>query len=309
MSDSSDLVIGWVGTGVMGCSMVHRLLEAGYLVTVTTRTRDRAKGLEKAGATWVDQASDLVGRVPVIYTMVGYPSDVEETYLGEHGILPAVKQSHAEDPLTIVDMTTSSPALAKRIAQECPPYVTSLDAPVSGGDIGARNGTLSIMMGGDAEAIDRIRPQLDVLGKTIRHQGPAGSGQHTKMVNQILIATNMIGVCEGLLYAEKAGLNPLQVLESVSTGAAGSWSVSNLAPRILANDFEPGFYVEHFIKDMGIALDEAARMSLPLPGLALARQLYESVRAHGWSRKGTQALYLALQALTGSAPSGTAMPE
>ncbi len=285
--------VGWIGTGVMGAAMAGRLRDAGADLAVTTRTRERATGLLAAGATWVDHPHELVEEREVIFTMVGYPSDVEEVYLGAEGLVPPLAGRGAA-PL-LIDMTTSSPALAARIGAEAAERgAIVLDAPVSGGDVGARDGTLSIMVGGDPDGFERARPFLEVLGRTIQLQGPAGSGQHTKMVNQILIATNMIGVCEGLLYARQAGLAPERVLASVGGGAAGSWSVANLAPRILRGDFAPGFYVEHFIKDLGIALEEAERFGLSLPGLALARELYEEVRAAGHGRSGTQALYLAL---------------
>ncbi|MCA8962729.1 MAG: NAD(P)-dependent oxidoreductase, partial [Planctomycetes bacterium] len=232
-------------------------------------------------------------RCDLVVTMVGYPRDVEEVYLGERGLLSA------EQPASLaIDFTTSSPDLARRIAEQALGRgVSVLDAPVSGGDVGARNGTLSVMVGGDPAEFERAAPVFEPLAKTVMHQGPAGSGQHTKMVNQTLIATNMIGVCEALLYARRAGLDPRRVLRSVATGAAGSWSLDNLAPRILDGDFAPGFFVEHFIKDMGIALSEAERMHLALPGLALAKQLYEAVRAQGHGRAGTQALWLALERL------------
>lgn len=290
--------IGWVGTGVMGRSMAGRLMQAGYAVHVTTRTRDRARDLLAAGAQWVDNASELTSICPTIMTMVGFPRDVDEVYLGSEGILTSL---HGESPLRLViDLTTSSPALARRIAEEAAYRdLAVLDAPVSGGDFGARDGTLSIMVGGTPEALELARPLLEVLGDRITHLGGAGSGQHTKMVNQILIATNMIGVCEGLLYASKAGLDPLEVIEALGSGAAGSWSVENLAPRMLKRDFKPGFLVEHFIKDMEIALEEAARMDLALPGLALAHQLYLAVRAQGHGRDGTQALLRALETLNG----------
>lgn len=290
--------IGWIGTGVMGLSMAGRIRAAGADLVITTRTRDRAAPLLEAGARWVDRPADVVLECEHVFTMVGYPEDVEAVHLGEGGLVDALPAGGGDRVL--VDMTTSSPALAQRIAAAVDERgARVLDAPVSGGDVGARNGTLSIMVGGHAEAFERTRPIFSVLGETIELQGPPGSGQHTKMVNQILIATNMIGVCEGLLYARRAGLDPLHVLESVGRGAAGSWSVSNLAPRILDGDFDPGFYVEHFLKDMGIALDEAHRLGLSLPGLGLAKQLYEAVRAQGHGRSGTQALYLALAHLNG----------
>ncbi len=288
--------IGWIGTGVMGQSMAGRLLEAGYPLSVTTRTPSKADALVSRGATWVDSPADLAGACEVVISIVGYPADVEEVYLGERGVL---SNAGPGDPLALViDMTTSSPTLAARLAAAARERgLASLDAPVSGGDIGARNGALSIMVGGAPEAFALAKPIFECLGKTIELQGGPGAGQHTKMVNQILIATNMIGVAEGLLYAEKAGLDIMHVIDSVGGGAAGSWSISNLGPRMARGDFAPGFYVEHFIKDMGIALAEAERLHLALPGLALARQLYEALRAQGHAKSGTQALLLALKTL------------
>jgi 3-hydroxyisobutyrate dehydrogenase len=232
----------------------------------------------------------------VVFAIVGFPKDVREVFLGEQGALAGSKAG-----TVLVDMTTSEPTLAKEIYEAAKAKgVSALDAPVSGGDVGAKNAALSIMIGGEADAIDAIRPLLDCMGKTIVHQGPAGAGQHTKMVNQILISGTMIGVCEALLYGHKAGLDMETVLKSVSSGAAGSKALEVLAPRMLRRDFEPGFYVEHFIKDMGIALDEAQRMNLCLPGLALVKQLYLAVQAQGYGRKGTQALLLALETMSGT---------
>lgn len=288
--------IGWVGTGVMGVSMGLRLIEAGFRLSIFTRTRDRARPLLVRGAQWVASPRVLAEQCDAVISMVGYPADVEAVYLGEDGILSAT----APSARLVIDMTTSSPELARRIADRAATMsVGALDAPVSGGDIGAQNGTLSIMVGGSEEAFAAAQRLFAPLGQKVVLQGAAGSGQHTKMVNQILIATNMIGMCEGILYAQKAGLDPRRVLESVGGGAAGSWSVSNLAPRILDDNFDPGFFVEHFIKDMGIALAEAERMQLALPGLALAKQLYEALRAQGGARLGTQGLYLALKHLNG----------
>ena len=286
--------IGWIGTGVMGQSMAGRLHAAGARVTVHTRTASKAEALRNFGIGWAEDPRGVLEGADLVFTMVGFPHDVESVYLGERGLIDALD---GRTPV-LIDMTTSSPALAGRIAEAAAARdCIALDAPVSGGDVGAREGTLSIMVGGDLDGFDRVRPSFEALGKTIVRQGAAGAGQHTKMVNQTLIATNMIGVCEGLLYARKAGLDPEGVLASVGGGAAGSWSVANLAPRILRGDFDPGFYVEHFIKDLGIALDEAHRMELSLPGLALAKQLYEAVRAQGMGRSGTQALYRALEHL------------
>lgn len=285
--------IGWIGTGVMGRSMCGHLLAAGYRATVFNRTRSKLDDLVAIGATVVDSPKQVAEQSDVVFTIVGFPHDVEQVILGDNGVLAGCRSG-----MTIVDMTTSQPSLAERIAQEAAGRgVNAIDAPVSGGDTGARNAALSIMVGGDAAAVARIDPLLQLLGKTVVHQGPAGCGQHTKMVNQTLIASGMIAVCEGLLYATKVGLDLPTVLQSVSSGAAGSWSLSNLAPRMIDGDFDPGFFVEHFIKDMKIALDEAATMNLALPGLALAHQLYQSVSAQGHAKDGTQALMLALAEL------------
>jgi 3-hydroxyisobutyrate dehydrogenase len=286
--------IGWIGTGVMGASMCGHLLDAGASVTVYSRTRGRAQGLLERGARWADSPAEVAAASEVVFTMVGFPSDVRETVLGERGVLAAARPGGV-----LVDMTTSEPALAQEIALAAREReLDSIDAPVSGGDVGAREARLSIMVGGEPAAVERVRPLLERMGQTIVHQGPAGAGQHTKMVNQTLIATGMIGVCEALLYAHRAGLEPERVLESVSGGAAGSWSLTNYAPRMLRGDFEPGFLVEHFIKDMEIALAEARRMNLALPGLARAHELYLALRAQGGGRDGTQALIRALASLS-----------
>ena len=282
--------IGWIGTGVMGSSMCGHLLEAGHEATVFNRTRARAEPLLEKGAAWAGSPAEVAAASEIVFTMVGFPADVREVVLGENGALSAAAPGSA-----LVDMSTSEPSLAVEIYEAARARdVQSVDAPVSGGDVGARNATLSIMAGGDREAFERVRPLFEVLGKTIVHQGGPGAGQHTKMVNQILIASGMIGVCEALLYGYKAGLDLETVMESVSGGAAGSWSLSNYGPRMLKGDFEPGFFVEHFVKDMEIALGEAQRMNLALPGLALAHELYVALKAQGGARKGTQALLLAL---------------
>jgi 3-hydroxyisobutyrate dehydrogenase len=287
--------VGWIGTGVMGRWMCQHLMTKGYAATVYNRTRDKARPLLDAGAAWADTPRALAERSDVVFAMVGFPADVREVFLGPQGALAGSRAG-----AVLVDMTTSEPSLAQEIYQAAKGKgVASVDAPVSGGDVGAKNAALSIMVGGDAEAVEAVRPLLECMGKTIVHQGPAGAGQHTKMVNQVLIATNMIGVCEALLYGYKAGLDLKTVLQSVGGGAAASWSLNNLGPRIIDRNFEPGFFVEHFIKDMGIALDEAKKMNLSLPGLALANQLYVAVRAQGWGRKGTHALMLALEQLSG----------
>ncbi len=275
--------------------MAGHLLDAGHSLTIFNRTRERGKVLLDRGAAWADTPAQVADGSEVVFTMVGYPSDVEESYLGKQGIF-----SSARSGTVAVDMTTSSPALARRLAEEgAKKGVGVLDAPVSGGDVGARNAALSIMVGGEKDVFGKIKPLFEKMGKTIVLQGPPGSGQHTKMVNQVLISGIMVSLCEGLLYARGAGLDPEVVLESVGSGAAASWSLNNLLPRILKGNLEPGFYVEHFIKDMGIASAEAETMQLALPGLALAKQLYQAVLACGGARKGTQALILALQALNG----------
>ena len=287
--------IGWIGTGVMGSSMVGHLIDAGFSATVYTRSKAKADGAIAKGADWVDSAKAVAEASDVIFAIVGFPSDVRQVMLGDDGALAGSKAGNV-----LVDMTTSDPSLAIEVHEAGQAQgVHSVDAPVSGGDVGAKNGTLSIMIGGDKEVVDALDPCWQAMGKTIVHQGGAGAGQHTKMVNQTLIASNMVGVCEALLYGYKAGLDLPTVMESVATGAAGSWSLSNLAPRIMDNNFDPGFFVEHFIKDMGIALAESKKMGLSLPGLALAHQLYLGLQSQGHGRDGTHALQLALSRLAG----------
>jgi 3-hydroxyisobutyrate dehydrogenase len=287
--------IGWIGTGVMGTSMCGHLLEAGYSVTLFTRTRAKAEALLVRGAQWADSPREVAEQAGVVFSIVGYPQDVAEVLLGEQGALAGSRPGSV-----LVDMTTSRPSLAVEIAERAAAcQVTAIDAPVSGGDVGARQGTLSIMIGGDRQVVEALAPCWEVMGSTWVWQGGPGAGQHTKMVNQTLIAANMIGVCEALLYAYKAGLDLQRVLQSVCSGAAGSWSLTNLAPRIIAGNFAPGFFVEHFLKDMGIALEEARRMELKLPGLELAEQLYQQLAEQSHARRGTQALMLALARLSG----------
>lgn len=293
--DPTSTRIGWIGAGVMGRSMCGHLLRAGYQTSVYSRTREKAEPLVEAGAIWAESPRAVAAASDVVFSIVGFPRDVREIVSGPQGILAA-----ASPGMIYVDMTTSQPALAVEIAATARQQgVAALDAPVSGGDIGARNGTLSIMVGGDLAAFQQLQPLWQLLGKTVVHQGPSGAGQHTKMVNQTLIATNMIGVCEALLYAYRAGLDLDKVLQAVGGGAAGSWSLANLAPRIIANNFAPGFFVQHFVKDMAIALEEANRMQLALPGLALAHQLYVALESQGKGHLGTQALHLALASLSG----------
>ncbi|HAC3349024.1 NAD(P)-dependent oxidoreductase [Listeria monocytogenes] len=278
--------IGFVGTGVMGSSMAGHLLEAGYEVLVYTRTKTKAEDLLEKGALWIKTPGELANKVDILISMVGYPKDVEELYLGENGFLENLAVG-----TVAIDMTTSSPALAKKMAEfGREKGIGVLDAPVSGGDICAKNGTLAIMVGGSEDVFLKVKPIFDILGSSVILQGDAGAGQHTKMVNQIAIASNMIGVTEAIIYAEAAGLNPSSVLDSISGGAAGSWSLANLIPRVLKDDFSPGFFIKHFIKDMGIAISEAKQMGLELPGLTLAEKMYQTLAEQGLSEEGTQAL-------------------
>lgn len=278
--------IGFVGTGVMGSSMAGHLLEAGYEVLVYTRTKTKAEDLLEKGALWIKTPGELANKVDILISMVGYPKDVEELYLGENGFLENLAVG-----TVAIDMTTSSPALAKKMAEfGREKGIGVLDAPVSGGDIGAKNGTLAIMVGGSEDVFLKVKPIFDILGSSVILQGDAGAGQHTKMVNQIAIASNMIGVTEAIIYAEAAGLNPSSVLDSISGGVAGSWSLANLIPRVLKDDFSPGFFIKHFIKDMGIAISEAKQMGLELPGLTLAEKMYQTLAEQGLSEEGTQAL-------------------
>lgn len=282
-----ETVVGFIGIGVMGKSMVSNLMNSGYQVIVSTRTKARAEDLLEHGAQWKDTPGEVAQASNVVITMVGYPSDVEEVYFGESGIL-----ANATRGSIVVDMTTSSPVLAARIYEEGKQKgIQVMDAPVSGGDVGAREARLSIMVGGDKDVFDTVVSLFQIMGKNIVYQGGAGSGQHCKMANQIAIASTMMGVCESVRYAEKAGLDPETVLQSIETGAAGSWSLSNLAPRMIRGDFEPGFYVKHFIKDMGIALQSAEELGLEAHGLALAKLLYDTLAEQGNEDKGTQVLY------------------
>ena len=286
--------IGWIGTGVMGGPMAGHLLDAGHQLHVFNRTRERADGVLEKGAKWCDSPADVGAAADVVCLMLGYPNDVRETVLGDGALLEAMRPGSL-----LIDFTTSEPTLAVEIAAVAAGQkVSALDAPVSGGDVGARNATLVIMVGGDEEGFERAGPLFEVLGRTFTLQGGPGSGQHTKMMNQVAIASGMIGMCEALLYAHRSGLDVEQALDTIKDGAAGSWSLSNYAPRVLRGDFEPGFKVEHFLKDLGIALSEARRMNLSLPGTALAEQLYVAAAARGLGTKGTQALAIALSELS-----------
>lgn len=287
--------LGWIGLGIMGKSMCGHLLRAGHEVFVYTRTKASAQDLVASGAKWCLSPAEVAGQSEIVFSMVGYPADVRSVYLGENGLV-----SGAARKAILVDMTTSEPALAKEIFQAAKDReLESLDAPVSGGDLGAQNASLAIMVGGEQKTFTAVLPFFELMGKNIQLMGPAGAGQHTKMSNQILIAGTMIGVVESLLYAVRAGLDMEAVIDVIGSGAASSWSINNLGRRIAAGDFEPGFFVEHFVKDMGIALAESRKMGIMLPGLALVEQLYLGVMAQGMARKGTQALYRALQTMCG----------
>ncbi len=288
--------LGWIGTGIMGRSMCGHLMAAGHSVTVFSRTREKAEDLLARGAAWAATPPAGAQSSDIVFTMVGFPQDVRDVYFGEQGLLAGTGRPGQ----LLIDMTTTEPSLAIEIAAAAKTRgASAVDAPVSGGDVGARNAALSIMIGGAIDDVARARPLFELLGKNIVHQGDPGAGQHAKMCNQIVIAGTMVGVCESLVYATRAGLDLETMLTSIRSGAAGCWTLENLAPRVIRRNFDPGFLVEHFIKDMGIALDEARRMKLALPGLALVHQLYVAVQAQGHGRGGTQSLVLALEHVSG----------
>lgn len=284
---AASLSIAFIGTGVMGRSMAGHLQKAGHSLHVHNRTKEKAKALIEAGAIWHDSAGATVAAADVVVTMLGFPSDVEASYLGAGGIIERAKKG-----ALLIDMTTSSPVLARRIAEMAAKRgLAALDAPVSGGDIGAREARLVIMVGGEAAAFARAKPLFELMGKTINLLGGPGAGQHCKMANQVAVAVGMVAWCEALAYAKKAGLDPALVHATISGGAAGSWAMTNLAPRALGDNYAPGFYVKHILKDMRIALESAAELKLELPGLAVAKKLYDQIAARGWEDYGTQALY------------------
>ena len=286
--------IGWIGVGVMGSSMCGHLLTAGYRVTVHSRTQSKAQPLLDRGAEWAENPRVVAAQSDVLFTMVGFPQDVRTVYFNETGILAGARAG-----MTLIDMTTTQPALSRDIAAAASAKgLSAIDAPVSGGDIGARNAALSIMIGGDTTSVQAVMLLFELLGKKIVHQGGPGTGQQAKLCNQIVIAGTMVGVCESLLYGYKAGLDLNRMLESIRGGAAACWTLDNLAPRILQRNFDPGFFVQHFIKDMGLALEEAKRMEIVLPGLTLVHQLYQTVQTLGHGRNGTHALMLALEELS-----------
>ena len=288
-----DKKIGWIGTGIMGNPMAKHLVNAGYKLNVYNRTKPKAEELIGLGATWFDTPAGIAANSDVVITMIGFPKDVEECYFGDEGIFRELKQGSI-----LIDMTTTKPSLAIKIFEEAAKRGSEfIDAPVSGGQVGAVDATLSIMIGGKKEVVDSVLPLLQVMGKNIVYQGKAGAGQHTKMCNQVTIAGTMIGVCEGLIYGLKAGLDLNTMLESISKGAAGCWTLNVLAPKVVKGDFNPGFSVDNFVKDLTIALEEAEAMRLSLPGLALVKQLYLSIQAMGKGSSGTQVLYVALKRL------------
>ena len=283
--------VAWVSVGVMGKHMCRHLLDGGHSCSVFSRTASKCDDLVSAGATLCASPKEAAAGADVVFTMVGAPSDVESVTLGQDGVLASLRPGGV-----LVDMTTSTPSLAERIAEQARAGgVLALDAPVSGGDVGAKAGSLSIMCGGSEEALTKAMPLLQLMGGSISHMGGPGAGQHTKMCNQILACNNMIGMTESLLYAHRAGLDVEGVIKAIGAGAAGSWAVNNLGPRVAARDFKPGFMIEHMAKDLGIACAEAERLELRLPGLALAQRLYASLLKHGHGRDGTQALLLALE--------------
>ncbi len=289
----SPVRLGWIGTGVMGAPLCEHLLRAGYSLTIHSRKKTKAERLLQQGAQWAETLAEMANMTDVVFTMVGFPQDVREIYLSQQGLL-----SVAGVGQVFIDLTTSEPGLAREISDRAKACGSvALDAPVSGGDVGAKQGTLSIMVGGERSAFEALTPIFQTFGKLVVYHGAAGSGQHAKLCNQITIAGTMIGVCEALLYARQAGVDGEKLLESISQGAAGCWALNHLAPKMLQRDFAPGFFVEHFIKDMGMALAEANRMGLLLPGLRVVHKLYEAVQAYGHGRSGTQALILALEHL------------
>ncbi len=287
--------IGFIGLGVMGKSMAGHLMDAGHELYVYSRTKAKCGDIIEKGAHWCDTPKAVAENTDIVFTIVGFPKDVEEVYLGENGLIEGTREG-----MIFCDMTTTKPSLDIQIGKELEKKGASMcDAPVSGGDSGARNATLSIMAGADKATFDTLLPYFNIMGKSITHMGELGAGQHTKMANQIVIAGTMCGVSEALVYGARAGLDTEKMVQTISKGAAGCWTLDNLAPRVLRDDLAPGFMVDHFIKDMGIALEEAEKMELVLPSLALTKQLYLSIKANGMGRNGTQALVKAIEQLSG----------
>jgi 3-hydroxyisobutyrate dehydrogenase len=278
--------VGFIGTGIMGGHMASHILKAGYQLNVYNRSREKAEGLIANGATWHDSPGEVAAASDVIITMLGHPHDVEQVYLSDNGVVARAKGA------ILIDMTTSSPGLAERVAAEAAKKgMQALDAPVSGGEGGAREAKLSIMVGGEQAAFDAAMPILQLMGANVVLLGGPGAGQHTKMCNQIVVASTIVGVCEGLAYAKQAGLDPVTVLKTIGGGGASSFQLNVVGARMVKGDFAPGFFIEHFIKDLGIALAESERLGLELPGVALAKKLYDQLAARGYARNGTQALF------------------
>ncbi len=284
--------IGFIGIGVMGKSMAAHLMDAYGPILIYSRTKSKAEDLISRGAIWKDSVKEIAQEADLIFTIVGYPSDVESIYLSEDGLV-----NNAKEGTFFCDMTTTTPSLEMKIAKQAAKRGCKFfDAPVSGGDVGARNATLTIMLGGDKDSLDDIIPYLEKMGKSINYMGKAGMGQHTKMCNQIVISGTMIGVSEALVYGKKAGLDVPAMIDAIRPGAAGCWTLDNLAPRVVKNDFAPGFMIDHFIKDMKIALEESKAMNIELKGLALVEKLYEKLQEEGYGKDGTQALVKAVEA-------------
>ena len=286
--------IGWIGTGIMGKPMCGHVLSGGYRTSIYNRTKSKAEELINKGAVWCTSPEEVAKNSDIIFTILGFPEDVREVYFGKEGIFTSLKSG-----TVLVDMTTTEPSLSIEIYNKAKDKgVYAVDAPVSGGDVGAINAKLSIMVGGDEEIVSSIIPLLKLLGHQIVYEGGPGAGQHTKVCNQITVGGVMTGICEALLYSYKAGLDPDTMIKTVCAGAASTWLMENLGPRIIDNDFKPGFFVEHFIKDLGIAIAECKRMNLDLPGLNLSMELYEKTRDLGYGKLGTQALFLALKEIS-----------
>jgi len=288
--------VGWIGTGVMGAPMCAHLLSAGYPVRVSSRTRGKAEALIQQGAEWCETPAEVAARSDIIFTMVGRPDEVREVYFAGQGVFAGLRAD-----AIVVDMGTTPPSLATEIADRARSMQAhAVDAPVSGGDVGARNASLSVMAGGEEGIVNSLRPLFDCMAKTVAWMGPAGNGQHTKLANQLAVAGTMIGVCEALVYAARANVDLEKLVSVISTGAAACWTLDNLAPRIIRGDDAPGFMVDHFVKDLGIALQESEQMGLSLPGLGLASELYKKLQAIGHGQSGTQALVHAIRQLSNS---------
>lgn len=288
--------IGWIGTGIMGASMCGHLMTGGYQAIVYNRTRAKADSLVERGAVWADSPAAVTAAADIVFTIVGFPADVREVYFGDNGILAVGRTG-----MIVVDMTTTEPSLAAEIATAASRKgIFAIDAPVSGGDIGARNAALSIMVGGDAAAVETVMPLFALMGKNIRHLGAPGAGQHTKMCNQIALSGIMTGVAQALIYGHRAGLNLDDLIAAIGKGAAGCWIMDNLAPKMAVHDFRPGFYVEHYLKDLSIAAHECGRMGILLPGLDAAIAHYKRVVELGHSRSAYHALLLALEEIAGT---------